>query len=528
MRQDFSKIPLEDYFPPCPLPDCERVAEGKHCHILPHQKTIIDCDTKFLSCQGGVGSAKSIAFAAKCVKLSLEIPENEGVVGRRDFSMLYSSSWKDIKTCIKRLVYKGYIDELWYLKEMFSRKKQGDYTLITFPNGSTLRALQAKNWTEGLGTSIGFFWIDDAMEVPEELFVGNDVSAGLISRLRLPHVAFHKDDNGNVKNMLHGMSSTNPPPINHWYHKLFGKVEGICDLGPDKVTTMIVQTFLNPFVGKDYAKGLIAVQNKMGRSKNVARRVIFGESIPAYNGIPVYPQFDHGKHVGPVVHDAILPLIRCLDFGVTHPAALFAHLNKCPHGVNHFQCLSEITDLFDVTVYEFWAEVLRHVKDNGYNKSVIYDCGDKSGYRKSSSNKDKRSDAKILVDEFHVNFKYRDLDLIESIKYVRSLLQPRNECPCGKPIIIIDPRCEGLIGALEGGYHFSKNRTTGVVSDKPVKDKYFDDIADTFRYGVENFVKWGIKQHNWVSFSNTKPKPKSHPWDWMEISKQQIADLMVS
>ena len=56
---------LEDLFPYCCLPNCKD--PGQHGHILPHQREILTDGNQYLYCQGGVGSAKTVAFAAKCV-----------------------------------------------------------------------------------------------------------------------------------------------------------------------------------------------------------------------------------------------------------------------------------------------------------------------------------------------------------------------------------------------------------------------------------------------------------------------------
>src|SRR5438132_5802006 len=155
-----------------------------------------------------------MAVAAKAVKLSLTIPNNLGVVNRKDFKLLYRSSWLDVKKCIERLVQRRLIEP-----PKYSDKRQGDYTSITFNNGSVLYAMQGKNWSEGLGASYGFFWVDDAMESYEELFVGDETSAGLLSRLRLPNVHYDRDTYDKVNRehgSLHGMVSTNHPPVGHW------------------------------------------------------------------------------------------------------------------------------------------------------------------------------------------------------------------------------------------------------------------------------------------------------------------------
>lgn len=516
-----------DYFPDCCLPNC--TTPGVHQHILPKQQQVLDSVAKYCYGQGGVGSSKSMAFAAKCVKLSLTIPNNVGVVTRKDFKLLYKSSWLDVKKCITRLVQRDLITE-----PKYTDKRQGDYTSITFNNGSVLYAMQGKNWSEGLGASYGFFWVDDAMESYEELFIGDETSAGLLSRLRLPHVHYHKATYDSVQRehgSLHGMVSTNPPPVGHWLHKLFGKVPGMHHIGNDSVEWIQTATHENPFVGADYAKGLMAVQDKMGRSKNVARRVIFGESIPAYGGVRVFPQFEHSRHVAPVVYDAKLPLVRSWDFGFHHPAVIFSNLYRCVAGRNHYRSLSEVTDQFACDVWELYAVVKQHTQLLYSDAVLVLDAGDRAGYRKSDANKDKRGPIRILQDEYNLAFKFRFLDLENSLEYCRSLLKMC--CECGEEMIQIASSCEVLIGALEGGYKYPKSRD-GKAGNKPIEDRYFADTACAWRYGAENFVKWGISHQDRQSLMHSHSsavvpiqRRQQTPWSWMEMSDKEMAALLV-
>lgn len=512
----------EDLFPDCMLPDCES-KDFTHQHVLLHQKRILSLDVeddsgalqriRYRYCQGGVGSAKSRAFAAMVVKLSLTIDDNRGVVGRRDYPLLWDTSWSDIKECIKNLVEREFIDEEHYKKHMFSRKTQGDHTIIEFENGSIITAFETKNILRGLGASYGFYWIDDAMESYEEIFLGDKTNAGLMSRLRLPRVAFCREADGSVSNKLHGMLSSNPPPTNHWLHRLFGKTAHISKIGDDYVDTMVVETFLNPFVGSGYTKSIIAMQKKAGRDADVVDRVIFGQSKPAYDGVPVYTKFKNEKHVGQWNFDPKLPFVRCWDFGSTHPAVIFGQLFKCDFGTNHFRALSEIADKFSITIYQLYSFVRAHTFEN-YPGVPIFDCGDKAGYRANPANKDNRSDMKILIHDYGLNFKFCRVDLLTSIDYVNTLFHPKKPCPCKEEILQIDRKCEILIEGLEGGYHFPKQRGKP-PGDKPYKDKYYDDPCDAFRYGVENFVKWGIPYTYTEVIPNHKSKSKN-PWDWME------------
>ena len=528
MQHDYNLI---DFFPDCVIPDCPQ-KEIVHQHIFPKQQDILDSKAKYLYCQGGVGSAKSVAFAVKAVWLSLIVPENVGVVSRKDYKLLYKSSWLDVKKVIKRLVQKHIIPE-----PVYTDKKQGDYTTITFHNSSVMYAMQGKNWSEGLGASYGWFWVDDAMESYEEMFIGDETSAGILSRLRLPYVHYRKgihDAEQRPHGMLHGMISTNPPPFGHWLHKLFGTKPGLYTIGNDSVEWIQTATHENPSMGADYATGLMAIQAKMGRSQNVARRVIFGESVPAYGGVKVYPQFDEAKHVGSFPYDSQLPLVCGWDFGFHHPAIIFNNLYRCDFGTNHLISISEIADAMSLTVYALYTEYyLPHIKERYKEAKLILHAGDRAGYRASSSNKDRRGDMKILKDEYKLPFKFRFLDLDNSLQYMRGLLEPKKPCPCGMELICIDQKnCPALIGALQGGYKYSKVRGDGPVSKKPVEDRYFADVACAWRYGAENFVKWGIpyeyqKTDRVAAPALPRPPQGQTPWAWMEMSDADMGKAIL-
>lgn len=521
-----------DFFPDCYIPDCElcKGKVGKQQHIWTKQQAILDSTAKYLYCQGGVGSAKSVAFAAKSVRLSLDISQNEGFVCRKNFKDLYKSSWKDIKQCIKRLVEKKIIPQ-----PIFSSKTQGDYSTITFHNGSVMYAIQGKNWSDALGSSYGWFWVDDAMESYEELFIGDETSAGLLARLRVPYVHYDPatyNAESRPHGSLHGMVSTNPPPVGHYLHKLFGKQPGFYKIGDDSVEWIQTATYENPAVGADYAKGLMAIQTKMGRSSNVARRVIFGESIPAYGGVKVFAEFEHAKHIAPVVYDKTLPLIRAWDFGYHHPAVVFSHLLKCEEGNNHYLSLSECAESFGLNIWDFYATVKDHTTKLYNDACLVLDAGDRAGYRRSDSNKDRRGPIPILQQDYPqdaLHFRFRWLDLANSLEYCRSLLN--KQCVCGQQIIQISPNCPVLIGALEGGYKYPKSRQ-GVTGEKPVEDRYFADVACAWRYGAENFVKWGVP---WDERDTLRPthdrlprQNREKPWSWMDATDAEIGKMLVS
>lgn len=525
-----------DLFPDCCIPNCNLPYAGGyhdnlHSHVLPHQLEIMTWGShptarSFLSCQGGVGSAKTVAFAARTVDEMLSVPCHEGVVFRKDYRSLFRSSWRAVKECIAKLVRLEKIEPPHY-----TNKRQGDYTLIEFQNKSLLYGAHSGNLSEALGSSCGLFWGDDAMELSEELFIGDETSGGIFSRLRTLHVSVFKDSTGTVVNRLIGMVSSNPPPIGHWLHKLFGKEPGIYQLDPDDVNAgvvkvMQVSTEDNPFASVGYSKSITAIQKRMGKDPKNIERLISGKSLPAYGGTPVFPEFDNLRHVGKFPCDSDLPLIVSIDFGYLHPGITFSNLYKCEYSNTHFITLSEISDLTSSSIWQVYAGSANHLGIKGhiakrYHESkLIYFCGDKDGHKTTPTSKDRRSQIKILRIEYQVTVKTLELDLNPSLEYCRGLLE--RDCPCGLAYILIDNQCEVLIGGLEGGYKYTKRRGDGVINDKPFEDKFYADLCCSWRYGLENYVRHGITDSYIENIPRTQtPQPSS--WDWMNAVDELVA-----
>lgn len=471
------------------LPDCPQFGK-QHSHILPVQETILASFAMYHYMQGGVGGGKSVGFAVKCCWLSLTIPKNRGVIARHNLDDLYDSSWRKVNDCLSQLAERNIIPNPTY-----ERKVQGEYTMITLHNGSELRAIHGKNWRRGLGSDHGWFWVDDALECLEEFFIGTNVSAGLLSRLRLPHIRFDQsvyNKTNRSHGYLHGMVSSNPPPYNHWLHKLFGDKPGMYTIGDDTVQWTKGDTSDNPFTGASYAKSLIGIQQKLHKDPNNIRRIIHGDSTPAYKGIPVFPQFDHAIHVAPLKYRPELPLIVSYDFGFHHPAVVVSHIYKCEYRTNHYLTLSEVAECYASTIYDFYDHHVKPHIDALYKESkLILNCGDRSGYRSAPNRKDGRSDMKILMYEYSLPFKWGTFDLANSLQYMRGLLSPKQPCKCGMATVLVSNKCPYLIGALEGGYHYPESRTK-LTADKPSEDKNFADVACAWRYGAENYVKFDI------------------------------------
>jgi hypothetical protein len=87
-----------------------------------------------------------------------------------------------------------------------------------------------------------------------------------------------------------------------------------------------------------------------------------------------------------------------------------------------------------------------------------------------------------------LRFKYRKFpDIDPGLDLVRRCLTQR--CKCGYYLLTVHRRCQTVIEALAGGYHYPQERSGQAIKPKPVKDGYYDNPADTVRYAGELFYR---------------------------------------
>ena len=508
---------IEQLFPLCPLPTCEQWGRP-HRHVTPQIRELFDAPEMYHYIQGGVGSGKTTGVAALFAMYMLMIPHNEGIIFRKDYGLNYKSSWKAFQQCIGSLVEQGVIPEP--KREV---KKQGEYTKYTLHNGSIIYAGQTKNISEYMGPDYGAIWIDDAMESPVTVFLGEGTVGGLQSRLRSSNATYARL-NGGAVDLRRFFVTTNPPPgVSEWWH-LFGKEPGIRTFPRSAVAYRHTQlsTAMNRFLPADYISGLTA-----NHTADEVARIIQGKSVVYYGGKGVYEgRFLPGVHVADLTYDPTLPLLVSWDFGFQHPAILFQQVRRCPFDTAHLMTLSEISNAYDCTVWELKERFYDvHVAQlyGSQEPEWIFHCCDVSGFRRNDSNKDRRGPAKILEEEYDMSFLKRRFELSYSLDHVRDVLKTR--CRCGYSPIVVDRDCLMLTEAYIGGYRYPKKKD-GTYGDIPVSDHRYEDVADAHRYAIEHFLRW------------TPPLPPSHasarawsdpsPWHWLvgqETVQSQVLNL---
>lgn len=503
---------IHHLFPVCHVPSC--VFYG-HRHALPWQYELFSYGEQYIYCQGGVGSAKTIAFACLFALDMLIIPNNRGIIFRKDFNLNYKTSWMRFNECVDGLVDQGFIPA-----PKRSVKKFGEYTKIEFHNGSTAEAGQSKNWSEYLGPEYGTAWVDDAMESLAEMWIGVGTSGGLESRIRHSAAAYASIQ-GKLVNRLRGYISTNPPPgVSDWW-TLFGREPGVRRYEGTSVEYRHIRVSSkdNNHLPPNYLETLASHHNEEER-----QRIIEGKSIVYYGGKGVYKDYyQTRRHVGEFAYHNDLPLFVAIDFGAQHPAVMYSQIRTCPMKREHHITLTELTDQYDITTWNLYDHHRQHL-DRHYRhhdpELIFYAC-DISGFRSSESNPDKRGPAKIWQDEFGITLEKKRFELEYSLDYMRQTFDAKNQCACGFSQILIDKQCTMLIEAYEGGYRFPQKKD-GSYHTQPVSDHRYEDPADAHRYSVEHFLRLGHNYQQWRELARMKhkyglaePVYIEQPWQWM-------------
>lgn len=387
----------------------------------------------------------------------LGVEGNRGIILRRSYNKLHDSTLRIFMEVLERsgVDYKA------------RENRDGFPHRIILPhNGSEVVFRETKDLGRFLGPEYGFFYIDEASEEPEKTFVD------LLGRLRLPEAGAH----------LKGILTSNPPTHTHWIAKRFGNVPGVITLGDSKYQLIRASTRLNPHLPPGYLTDLL--QNQ---SASEIRRIIEGEYGFSPEGLPVYcPPFSHERHVGVPPLVAGSALVRSWDFGYRHPAVTWHQGYRCRFGTTHWNVLLEL-DVEQVEAEQLYRHVIAK-QDATFGKisaTFIVDVGDAAGA--AVSDKGPGAIIRLARPPYLLRFRYRkETNIDPGLDLVRDFL--RTKCKCGYFGLTIHRRCGNVIDALAGGYHYPEKQS-GDKARKPIKDGYYDDLADTLRYAGTNYMK---------------------------------------
>ena len=455
-----------DLFPPCHLNPCpmQGVPGDGHKHILPTQQELLESTEQIVACVGGYGSSKTLGACVLGHLLSQSIPGNRGIIMRRSLPKLHDSTQRIFMEVLDRA---GVDCE-------YREQRDGWPGRVIYPNRSEVTFRETSDPGKFLGPEYGWGLLDEAQEEPEKLF------KDFLGRLRLPLAARY----------LKFILCTNPPRKGHWLQKTFPQpgtwARHAEVVGKSvRVSYRMIQsrTGDNPFLDLEYVARL-----KLTHTAEELRGVLSGEYRVDYDGKPVYkPPFSHVWHVGQFP-TKVMSIVRSWDFGFHHPVVLFHQMYRCVKRRAHMTVLREFLPE-DLRAEELADKVLEKSKVwfPSFHPFLFVDCGDEAGA--AVSDKGPGPIIKLAGSPWGLHIRYSHIrDIDPGVRLIVEML--RDKCECGHFLLEVDRECSEVVEMLNGGYHYPKDRTGTVRPHaKPVKDGYYDNIADSLRYAVWNFYR---------------------------------------
>ena len=466
---------VQDLFPPCNRIPCPLGGSGRHSHVLPKQQEALDSTERVLAMLGGYGSAKTLAGMALIHLLMNTIPGNMGIVVRRSLPKLRDSTQR---------IFLEVLDRSKVDVEFREMRDGWPGRIIYRDNGSEVTFRETKDLGRFLGPEYGAFAIDEAQEEPETTF------KNLLGRLRLPRAAQY----------LKAILMTNPPRRGHWIQKRFPK-EGAwgettqVDNKLVRITFRMIRsrTADNPFLDAEYI-----AQLKLTHTPEELRGILSGEYRSDFDGKPVYkPPFNTAWHVGsfPVAKATV---VRGWDFGYHHPVVTFSQMLRCEFQRPHWRILRELI-LEDLDYKELHAKVTEagEIWFPDHNRYMYVDAGDHAGTQ--VNDRGPGPVIQLAQPPYNLRFRYtaiRDVD--PSVRFIRDLL--KTKCQCGHYLLEVDRECPEVIEMFAGGYHYPWDKSGTVKPDpKPVKDGYYDNVADSVRYTGWNLYRAARQDQGFMS-----------------------------
>ena len=271
---------------------------------LPMQTAFFEeWEHQFRAYGGGFGNGKTSVGVALAYYLSVLFPDNQGFIGRWDGKDLRQTTMRDFFRLVPEQVIDKKNDQQGYIK--FKRKYGGSEILY-----GDLRE-------QPLSMNLGWFWFDQAEEVPEARWTD------FIGRLRRKTILY--GENGQpLKNIRdedvvapnYGLATFNPEGSHHWLWKWFHPDS---DKRPANYKLYMASTYEGlaaQFVSQEYVDNMLHIYSEEQR-----KRYLEG-CWDVFEG-RIFPQFDETVHVVPRIE--LKPhwkLYETIDHGLQNPTAV--------------------------------------------------------------------------------------------------------------------------------------------------------------------------------------------------------------
>lgn len=417
---------------------------------VPTQRKYIESKAKYKAFKGMAGVTKTSTGVASMFLRALFQPNFRGAVGRFDYNKLLGTTYKRFEEMVNRVNPDLIIDRdktppaKWYIQQ---------------PGGIGIAEIDFIGLKEYPGS---YEWhrvfVDEADECDLRTV------EGLKTRLRAPCSPEYAGDYGVDM-------AFNPPDEVHWIYTACTGKNHKQEKVQDPTFTMFEPVYgendhnLPPNYFEDNFRGL---------PPDLVDRLKYGKWGASFPGEAVFKDsFYTHLHVRDTLHfDAHRPLIMWMDFGFRHPSCHWVQLDEHMRIRILREKLGENQEVRDF---------IRDVKmeTNLYFPHVqgtLY-IGDPAAKQK----KDTGSTLQVLNEEGIDLMFLEGMSIEEGLRRVRYVL---GDSAKGEPRLLVSKRgCPLTIRMFQGGYY--KHPTTG----KPVKDGFYDHLADDIRYGITNLFE---------------------------------------
>ena len=258
----------------------------------------------------------------------------------------------------------------------------------------------------------------------------------------------------------------NPPMRGHWLERLQNPREP--DYDADLTVMKLTSRENWPYMTEAYRHSLESMPRLW------YQRMVEAETGALPSGTPVYPTFIEALHVRPT---SLIPdrgIVRFFDFGLRRPACLWGQLDEARRLYVQHEWLP-----FEIPEEQFLDGVLVRSRE-WYGPKVAQDIGDPA-----AENRDLHGTSTLeRMSRRGMALQFKRTTYRDRVPLVNKKL---SELVDGRPLITIDPRCQTLIQALAGGYHYrelTEGREMTRRLQEPVKDGTWDHVANAFEYGV--------------------------------------------
>lgn len=267
--------------------------DGEPYVPLQKQREFHASPAKFRAYVGGFGSGKTIAGCAEALIQSLEHPGNRGLIGRKSYKELKATTQSEFLRILPN--------------EMISEFNKSD-GILKLKNGSEILFWNLDDPLTFRSLNLGWFYLDEATEVDEEVF------STLRGRLRLK-----KDLKGKQIRRC-GWLTTNPNG-HDWVWKFFESLQSKLYI---RLNYHLIKspTRDNKYLPEDYIQDLVETYPAewLARFMDGSFDAFEGQIYPALSeAFHLLPSSKYGRLMEYVSH---LAKFRVMDYGFANPTVV--------------------------------------------------------------------------------------------------------------------------------------------------------------------------------------------------------------